>query len=822
MNVAALLSLLLLPGQVAPTAEEDAAPEQRFAAAAAHLRDAHADPRKTEAAIDAMTQYLADEARRGRADQYTALGYQIRGRLLLNEGRAEAALADFDQALAIRPDDFGVLFARADALDSLGRGDEAAAVRSAAEELMRRVGYGGDWLEALPGVYDSLESLLDVQDLRLRGAGPLLVLTAFVCGPLFLLNLWCAWTQWREGRGRRGRLLWVCAVFVLLEIAPLGVLIAWGLLSPERGTEWSFAVTLLLAWNVVALLTALGRPVRLAYRKGALPLVEDAPFLARISELSAKMGLPAPVVRLVTSLGGEQQALAFAGGLTAPSVVVTDGILHRLDADERDAVVAHELAHHANGSIWWLVAVTTVANSGAIAFDPLVPESVTFLLAFALRVGLYRFVSRYFERDCDRRAAAVLGFRNCCSALRKIHAVHPLRNEGWLSVLIYATATHPSVIERLHWLWEAAPADDKPDVEWSVADYRRRRMAAALAGVLWSGLVGASLWRSMVDGSSVWPSIVLAGLAVGVPLLPLLATLGQLRRNRRRAPTGQWKRLAPLAVGAAGVGVFYAGSEFLTFEDGVDDWFTWLMLLITVGGLGSALLLLVAGTPTYVPRLRNDLLSALHDHDFAKAAKLGLDNARRMMKVPDFRHNTAVAIALAGDYPRGLAELQSNFRDHPKFVQSLLTQSAFCCEEGDYAQALDLARQATERLPGDPEPLIKEAWALRRLGRAQEAEAAARRALEIDCGEAGPHLILAALAIDRGDEQTARAELALAERLSPGSPFGRLIEAEAAVRFDTPAAAAGAIERAAAAAKANPFAVIDRQIAVLRTRAGKV
>jgi Flp pilus assembly protein TadD len=300
--------------------------------------------------------------------------------------------------------------------------------------------------------------------------------------------------------------------------------------------------------------------------------------------------------------------------------------------------------------------------------------------------------------------------------------------------------------------------------------------------------------------------------------MPLLGTLGQLRRYRRRAPTGQWKRLAPLAVGAAGVGVFYAGSEFLTFEDGVADWFTWLMLLITAGVLGSGLLLLVAGTPKHVPRLRNELLSALHDHDFARAARLGLDNARRMMKVPDFRHNAAVAIALAGDYPRGLAELQSNFRDHPKFVQSLLTQSAFCCEEGDYMQAIDLARQAGERLPGDPEPLVKEAWALRQLGRVEEAEAAARRALEIDAGEAGPHLILAGLTIDRGDEQAARAELALAERLSPGSPFGRLLEAEAALAFDTVEVAGAAIERAAAAAKANPFAVIDRQVVRLRER----
>ena len=68
---------------------------------------------------------------------------------------------------------------------------------------------------------------------------------------------------------------------------------------------------------------------------------------------------------------------------------------------------------------------------------------------------------------------------------------------------------------------------------------------------------------------------------------------------------------------------------------------------------------------------------------------------------------------------------------------------------------------------------------------------------------------------NRHDEYT-RAELAVAERLSPGSPFGRLVQAEAALRFDPPDAAAAALDRAAAAAKANPFAVIDRQVAALR------
>ena len=48
---------------------------------------------------------------------------------------------------------------------------------------------------------------------------------------------------------------------------------------------------------------------------------------------------------------------AFAGGLPAPSLAVTDGILHRLSASERDAIIGHELAHVANRSLWVLVSV---------------------------------------------------------------------------------------------------------------------------------------------------------------------------------------------------------------------------------------------------------------------------------------------------------------------------------------------------------------------------------------------------------------------------------------------------------------------------------
>jgi Zn-dependent protease with chaperone function len=42
---------------------------------------------------------------------------------------------------------------------------------------------------------------------------------------------------------------------------------------------------------------------------------------------------------------------------------VTDGLISRLDDDERDAIVCHELGHVANGSLWFLMALMPLAAS---------------------------------------------------------------------------------------------------------------------------------------------------------------------------------------------------------------------------------------------------------------------------------------------------------------------------------------------------------------------------------------------------------------------------------------------------------------------------
>lgn len=82
------------------------------------------------------------------------------------------------------------------------------------------------------------------------------------------------------------------------------------------------------------------------------------------------------------------------------------------DRNERmPGVVAHELGHVANGSLWLMTAVIPVAGAittGVIVFVPL-----TFAIPFGLVLvtGLRRIVNRPLEIDADRRAARAIGFR---------------------------------------------------------------------------------------------------------------------------------------------------------------------------------------------------------------------------------------------------------------------------------------------------------------------------------------------------------------------------------------------------------------------------
>jgi heat shock protein HtpX len=159
---------------------------------------------------------------------------------------------------------------------------------------------------------------------------------------------------------------------------------------------------------------------------------EEYPELHNIvSNVSQQAGIPKPAVAVTET----KMPNAFATGRSQSSsaVCVTQGLVERLDSDELEAVIAHEVAHIKNRD----VVVMTIAGllsavTGFIVryaflfggnrengniFVVLAVSVVTYILSFLL----VRALSRYREFSADRGAAAITGKPSAlASALRKI------------------------------------------------------------------------------------------------------------------------------------------------------------------------------------------------------------------------------------------------------------------------------------------------------------------------------------------------------------------------------------------------------------------
>jgi Zn-dependent protease with chaperone function len=222
--------------------------------------------------------------------------------------------------------------------------------------------------------------------------------------------------QQREAGGSNLRLWSVALAAAGLGWMPLGIGLIAYILSPDtEGIVLGGALVLsIAAW--IGVIPICKPPLLRLESDQPLPLVTDADFLSRMAELAARMKLRLPTIRVLRSSSAEQQAMAWAGGLPQPSLVVSDGILHRIDPLERDATLAHEMAHIVNGSLWVYAAFFPLACTiGVVALACRV--NTWMWIVPAAYVGVWRILSRRIEYDCDLRAARAIGFPETANAL---------------------------------------------------------------------------------------------------------------------------------------------------------------------------------------------------------------------------------------------------------------------------------------------------------------------------------------------------------------------------------------------------------------------
>ena len=654
---------------------------------------------------------------------------------------------------------------------------------------------------------------------------PLYGLAAWLA--LWLAYCYCGFRQSREGGGTIIRLIGVAAGAALIALAPTFAWLAARAMYDTDRLELGLALPLMLIsafWMSLVL-----RPPHRRTRRGPpLPLVEDEAVLASVARLAELMGIKPPRVRLLRTVGGAQRVLAWAGGLPAPSVIVTDGLLTRLDNLDRDAVIAHEMGHIANHSLWPLSSLFSLSCAVALLAAIWHPIDVALAFGFACFIGLRRIISRPIEADCDRRAARVIGFDATISALKKIHVLHSIRNSGWLSLIAYAWATHPSPEMRLSLLTRAARREEtgkagglpepvgngevtKPaESACSESRFRLHRAISWLGVLLWIGALGVA-WRvaPTADRFALWLLIVVS--VTPIFLMSFARTTAAKRDVSRQQVRPVWLRRLLLGVVLLLIAAPFVLYRFLPFEgfEGVD------LAVIAPVAVVLVLVATTSGSRRQQPVTRQ-INEALQEHRFADVLAIARLHRRQMAKQPLARYNVAFVEGLFGDRSAAIAELEEICRIYRSFALPALTLCILHFEQGDSDKALDVARRAVSHWPKDPLPGIDEARVLRQMGRLDEAQAAIDRALHLDGDSGATYAVASGIALDRGASPAAERLADRAAELEPGGLLVLVAKAEIALASGNRELARAAVERAVKTIKANPFALFGVDLARLK------
>ncbi|MGH3498177.1 MAG: zinc metalloprotease HtpX [Nocardioidaceae bacterium] len=294
-------------------------------------------------------------------------------------------------------------------------------------------------------------------------------------------------TRFRSDRGLTARMGTVGVLLVVVYLGFGALLITY-----SSSIAFGIVVVVALAWGQWFFSAKLA----MASMRAREVTPEQAPELhGMIDRLCALADMPKPRVAIADT----DMPNAFATGRTPEKAVVcvTTGILRRLDSEEMEGVLSHELAHVANRD----VAIMTVAsamgllagfitrwglyfgggrrnnNNGAPAF---IVVWLVSLVAYAISFLLTRALSRYRELSADRCGAYLTGKPSAlASALTKITGdmgqipTRDLREAAHMNAFFFTPAikgqqltaliaTHPSLQKRLDELAKVAADLGRP------------------------------------------------------------------------------------------------------------------------------------------------------------------------------------------------------------------------------------------------------------------------------------------------------------------------------------------------------------------------
>ena len=282
------------------------------------------------------------------------------------------------------------------------------------------------------------------------------------------------------------------------------------------------------------------------YRRAeSAELVNDPELTARLQRLAVAVGTQVPEIRVQRSLTANPSTLAWAGGFYRERIVLTQGILTRLDPDEADAIIAHELGHFRNRTVWVLPVVYSLAGAGAALLAHVISPWRALAVGLLFAVGLRRLLMNPAELDCDAQAARAAGPEAAVAALDKIHRVHGLNQQGTAADWARAMGTHPPVVVRrasIERRFERPLTVDTPEV----TAHRARVVFVMVAWLV-------AMFATAIGPVPTWVALGFGLLASLVPFasqiwIVRIVVWRQLRRQLAKTPLyAVW---ATLAAGA--------------------------------------------------------------------------------------------------------------------------------------------------------------------------------------------------------------------------------------------------------------------------------
>lgn len=628
--------------------------------------------------------------------------------------------------------------------------------------------------------------------------------------------------QHAEGRGTRLRLFLVASAVGLL--ASLPVFLWNGLVLAKLG--WNVEPT--VAFSTAALAFFLGflgflapPGLPLDGKSPSFPVATDRDLLARVAALAKTLGLAPPVVRLAPTVLRDVQA--YAGGLPAPSLVLADGAVTRLEPKELDAIVAHELGHVATGSLWFLPLVGVLAAVGATIASARVHWSVAYGLFLALLVGLRRVVGWPTELACDAAGQRCVGSQDTLRALEKLHAAHRIKGERLATRLARAVATHPPRSIRIAAIARRASPEERERIAVDASALRGDRLVSVLACALWLSSVGASV----ALGTKGAPHVVSWAIAGGLgalclaPYVLLRRALGrQIRREQARLGVARARRWPAFFV-LAGLGLVVAALVQTGDLPGgrVDPSPEQIYRIFAcfVGGIGA----LILGSALNMKKAERELLKqvgqTLQRREFAAARKLLEQKPAVVASSLLLRFLQGYVLELSRDHAAALATLEALAAEKKHFPAATLLLGKLLRRD-DPTRSLALARELEASLPGDPVGPYAVARAARQLGDRATAEAALERGLALEPEDGGLLALAAELAQDRGETERARELIARALEHSPGEVPALLARARLSIETGPREQAAADVEAAAKGVASDPFALLEGELDELRAR----